>query len=97
MIYSVTPDLYRETASRLLDALDASGYFSGSLFFPFGDTDCRLTASIIVYRTIVEAPDGVSRPVADMMPVWWEFHTVAPEGEVLNDFSFNVLRDYVCG
>ncbi len=52
MIYSVTPDLYRETASRLLDALDASGYFSGSLFFPFGDTDCRLTASTIVYRTI---------------------------------------------
>ncbi len=42
-------------------------------------------------------PEGDEERIADLVPVWWEFHTVAPEGEVLNDFSFNVLRDYVCG
>lgn len=32
------------------------------------------------------------RPIADVVPVWWEFSTVQADGEVLNDFSFSLLR-----
>ena len=49
-MYSVSPELYHEAAARLSDAIDGGNYFSGSLAFRFGDTDCRLTASVIVYR-----------------------------------------------
>lgn len=43
-MYSVSSELYHEAAARLSDAIDGGNYFSGSLAFRFGDTDCRLTA-----------------------------------------------------
>ena len=33
--------------------------------------------------------------VKDVVPVWWEFHTEAEDGEMLNDFSFNELRKII--
>lgn len=95
MIYPVTHDLYRETARRLCDAIGASNYFSGSLLFTEGDMDCRLTTSVIVYRRTVLAPDGVSCPIDDLIPVWWEFHTCDASGEISNDFSFNEMKTYL--
>ena len=57
-MYSVSPELYQEVAARLADAVDGENYFSGSLAFRFGDTDCRFTASVIVYRTRLSQPEG---------------------------------------
>ena len=94
-MYSVSPELYRETAVRLADALDGGGYFSGSVRFAFGGMECRLTASVIVYRGRVSLPEGVRHPVTDLVPVWWEFHTTQAGGEVLNDFDFSELKRYV--
>lgn len=95
MIYSVSPALYREAADRLLDAVGAGSYFSGSLSFRFEETDCRLTASVIVYRTRRSLPEGDVDAVADLVPVWWEFHTQTGERERLNDFSFSELRQLI--
>ena len=92
MSYSVSPELYRETAVRLADALDGGGYFSGSVRFAFGGMECRLTASVIVCRRRESLPEGDVDAVADLVPVWWEFHTAGDGGEVLNDFSFSDLR-----
>ena len=50
MMYSVSSELYLEVAARLAEAIGGGSYFSGSLTFPFGDMECRLTASVIVYR-----------------------------------------------
>mgnify|MGYP006899733955 FL=1 len=94
-MYSVSPELYHEAAARLSDAIDGGNYFSGSLAFRFGDTDCRLTASVIVYRGRLSLPEGVQHPVTDLVPVWWEFHLWQPEGEVLTDFSWNELAKYL--
>ena len=82
-MYSVSPELYHEAAARLSDAIDGGTYFSGSLAFRFGDTDCRLTASVIVYRGRLSLPEGGQHPVTDLVPVWWEFHTTQAGGEVL--------------
>jgi hypothetical protein len=30
-----------------------------------------------------------------MVPVWWEFHTFVNGEEVLNNFSFNEMREYI--
>ena len=64
-MYSVSPELYHEAAARLSDAIDGGNYFSGSLAFRFGDTDCRLTASVIVYRGRLSLPEGGQHPVTD--------------------------------
>ena len=99
-MYSVSPELYQEVAARLADAVDGENYFSGSLAFRFGDTDCRFTASVIVYRGRVSLPEGVrhegdAEPVSDLVPVWWEFHTFSAEGEMLNDFDFSEMKRFV--
>ena len=59
---------------------------------PAGWSDCRLTASVIVYRGRLSLPEGVQHPVTDLVPVWWEFHTTQAGGEVLNDFDFSELK-----
>ena len=92
MIYSVSTELYLEVAARLAEAIGGGIYFSGSLSFAFGDTECRLTASVIVYRRVERLPERDRDEIADLVPVWWEFHTAGDGGEVLNDFSFSELR-----
>ena len=92
MIYSVSTELYLEMAARLAEAIGGGSYFSGSLSFAFGDTECRLTASVIVYRRVERLPEGDRAVIADRVPVGWEFHTAGDGGEVLNDFSFSELR-----
>lgn len=92
MMYSVSPELYREAATRLMDAIDSQNYFSGTVAFRFEQTDCRLTTSVLVYRNRIARPEGVGLAITDLVPVWWEFHTTYDEGEVLNDFSFAELK-----
>lgn len=91
-MYSVSSELYQEVARHLADAIGAKNYFSGTLAFPFGALDCRLTASVIVYRERMQQPDGELDRIAELVPVWWEFHTFGDEGEELNDFAFGELK-----
>ena len=95
MIYSVSPELYRETAERLIEAIGSENYFSASVTFPFDGIDCRLRASVIVYRERRSLPEGTFDAVADLVPVWWEFHTDIATGEQLNDFDFSEMKRYL--
>ena len=47
---------------------------------------------MIVYRRRERLPEGDRDAIADLVPVWWEFHTAVNGGEVLNDFSFSEVR-----
>lgn len=93
-MYSISPELYQEAAARLCDGIDGGNYFSGTIEFPFEELDCRLTASVIVYRNRVQRPEAEADEIADLVPVWWEFHTTGCDGETLNDFSFTELKRY---
>jgi hypothetical protein len=33
--------------------------------------------------------------IDNIIPVWWEFHSTTDEGEVLNDFDFAELKEYL--
>lgn len=92
---SVSSDLYLETASRLAEAIGADSYFSGTILFEFEGIECRLTASVIVYRRTDRYPEGPCETIADLVPVWWEFHTCRGGVEELNDFSFSELRAHL--
>lgn len=92
MMYSVSTELYEEVATRLAEVIGGGSYFSGSLTFDREGIECRLTASVIVYRRRESYPEGDRDTIADLVPVWWEFHTTGPEGEMPNDFTFSEVR-----
>ncbi|MBE6177784.1 MAG: hypothetical protein E7149_04685 [Rikenellaceae bacterium] len=93
MIYSVSVTLYEELKSRLMDAVGDRPYFSGSISFAYEQMSCRLVVSCFVRHKVLEAPEGRFLQVTDCVPVWWEFHTEEGAVELLNDFSFNTLRE----
>ena len=92
-MFQVSSELYDEIAARLYEAVGERSYYSGSIEYAQGTTVCRLTASLILYRERDRWPEGERIRLADAVPVWWEFHTVTPEGETINDFSFAELKN----
>ena len=92
-MYHILPELYDAAVEALLECIGCEEYFSGSVDFDYGDVECRLTVSVIVYRRLVVLPEGEREPVCDLVPVWWEFHTVVDGEELLNDFSFTGIRE----
>ena len=90
--YAVPDALYATLLVRLAEAIDARSYFSGTVVLRYGDAECRLTASLIVYRASYATPEGADEAIVDLVPVWWEFHTLFDGEEQLNDFSFAELR-----
>jgi hypothetical protein len=49
----------------------------------------------VLYRKRLYLPEGECDAIDDIVPVWWEFHTFNQQGEILNDFSFTELRNYL--
>lgn len=94
-MYSVLPELYHEIAVRLAEAVGDEHYFSGTIACTFSGMECRLVTSVIVYRRRLSLPEGDRDAIADLVPVWWEFHTSDEEGECLNDFDFSELKNFL--
>lgn len=94
-MFSVSEALYRRFADALAERLSGKNYYLGSVCLDDADAACRLTGSYIVYRSECEGPEGKERPVKEVVPVWWEFHTVCARGEVDNDFSFRDLVPFL--
>lgn len=95
---AISVDLYRQVALALGAAIGSADFFNGSVDVALDGTDARLTLTAIVYRRTVDAPDGIRRPIADIVPVWWEFHTRSagiPGGETLNDFDFAEVKPFL--
>ena len=94
-MYDIPSQLYLEVADRLIARFGTSDYFSGTLSLDYDGVMCSLLLSAIIYRRLCRCDEGERLLIADVVPVWWEFHTVGEQGEILNDFSFNVLRQYL--
>ena len=94
-MYRISPKFYSEMVEMLLGLIDQKEYFSGSFEFEFECVSCRVLLSAVIYRRDSLWPEGERREVTDMVPVWWELHTEIDGREVLNDFSFNELREYI--
>ena len=94
-MYDIPNQLYLEVADRLIARFGTSDYFSGTLSLDYDGVMCSLLLSAIIYRRRERCDEGERLLIADVVPVWWEFRTVGEQGEVLNDFSFNVLRQYL--
>ena len=94
-MYEISSQIYEKTAQKLCDLVGGNGYFSGTLEFAHEDIECRMVASLIIYRKRVEMPEGLFDVIDDIVPVWWEFHTVIDGEERINDFDFSLLKEYM--
>lgn len=95
-MYQITPKLYNDVAQRLCDAIDGENYYSGSITFSTDEIDYRLTLSVIIYRNCDSYLDADElNSIADLVPVWWEFHSYDTTGEIINDFCFKELKAYI--
>lgn len=94
-MYAISSNLYLEVATRLVELVERDNYYSDTFEFEYGDVFCRMTLSAVIYRQS-QPDEGCSIcAITDMIPVWWEFHTFIDGDEVLNDFSFNKLRECI--
>ena len=94
-MYEISSQIYEKTAQKLCNLVGGNGYFSGTLEFAHEDIECRMVASLIIYRKKVEMPEGLFDVIDDIVPVWWEFHTVIDGEELINDFDFARLKEYI--
>ncbi len=95
-MYTVSSVLYNTLAEHLCEAINGRGFYSGTIDLTHDLIECRFTCSVIVYRKPMCDMDGlIDSPIVNLVPVWWEFHTTAPEGELINDFDFGELRDCI--
>lgn len=92
---NITERQYREIAKKIIEEIVGRNYFSGSFEFEWEEYSARMLTTLIIYYTQVSRPEGEATIISDVIPVWWELHTMGEEGEVLNDFSFNELRNYI--
>ena len=93
-IIEITDADYRLVANRLLNAIGSCDYFNGTVKCCHNDFYSSLTASLVIYKTS-PTPIVAMNDTTDIVPVWWEFHTTTPEGEIMNDFSFSTLKEYL--
>ncbi len=91
----ITNEIYRAVAGRLKEEIGSAEYFNGTVEYETEELYSALTLTAIVYRRTDRFPEGARRPIADIVPVWWEFSTVQQFGEALNDFSFSELKQYL--
>ncbi len=94
-MYDILPELYQKVLTEILDSVGDREYYSGHLEFDYEETACVMSLSAVVHQCDVRYPEGLFSCVTDMVPVWWEFHTYINGEEVLNNFSFNELREYL--
>ena len=99
-MYSISAQVYGEAARLVSQKSEGESYISGVIEFSADGIDCLLRLSAIICREDgaeqfhdQKAPDAQTpKPIRDIVPVWWEFHTSRNGHEVRNDFSFGELR-----
>ena len=88
-MYNVSTQLYLDIADRLFEQIASKEFFSGSITLDIDGVECRLVSTLIVEREHSPAEEYSFPRITNLVPVWWEFHSMVEGVEVLNDFSFS--------
>lgn len=82
---NITENQYRKIIGELGAKLGEGSYYSGIIDGMFDDNiKYSFQVSIVIYR------DDFGN-IAELIPVWWEFHTFMGEDEILNNFLFSEM------
>ena len=93
-MFNVSSVIYGRVAEIITDRIGHTDYLRESFEFECDGVLCKMLFTAVLYRKRHAMPEGEYEVVADIVPIWWEFHTFCEDGEMLNDFSFNELRNY---
>jgi hypothetical protein len=92
----ITNETYTQIADLLRSQIGNAEWFNGSVEFENDFFHARLTLSAIVYRRNETLPEGKTRPIDDIVPVWSDCATTLSDGTpVVNDFTFSELKPHV--
>ncbi len=100
-MYQISCAIYENMANHLIDKVGKSSYFSGTVEFSTIDNqgcevECRIVASLIIYRETISLPEGCVEVISNIVPVWLECHTIVEMEERINDFDIVELKNYIC-
>ncbi len=100
-MYLVSNAIYEIMAQHLRDEIGSASYYSGVVEFSHVDEDnqeveCRLVASLIIYRSPCSTPEGDIDIISNIVPVWSEFHTIVDSEQKINDFDITELKNNIC-
>ncbi|MFI3331906.1 MAG: hypothetical protein SNI51_00135 [Rikenellaceae bacterium] len=93
---TINPTLYERLAELLVEEIDGRSYYSDIILFEDSEADYTFSATLMVYYSMQHAIDGSVAEISNILPIWWEFHSFTEDGERLNDFDFNLLKQIVC-
>lgn len=88
--------LYEQLAELLVDAIDGKEFFSDEIYIAQPQADHSFSATLMIYYKEHIYPEGARMQINNIVPIWWEFHSDTAQGEVLNDFDFNILKECIC-
>lgn len=92
-VLHIEPHIYEAIAQKLLEEIGTHDYITATLEIEVGNRYFRLVCACIVYRRTEQRPEGVFEVVSDVVPVWWELHSYEDWKEVVNDATFERIRE----
>ncbi len=92
----INSTLYERLADLLVDAIDGKEFYSDVIDFQHDQVECCFSATLMIYYREHRFPEGNEMQIENIVPVWWEFHSIEGERERLNDFDFALLNQVVC-
>lgn len=87
--------IYEALAQELIEQIGARDYITTTVEVEDGDRFFRLHLTAVLYRITEWRPDGVACPISSVAPLWWELHSFVDEEEVLNDATFDRIKEYI--
>lgn len=89
--------IYEALAQELIEKIAHRDYITTTVEVEVdgGKRFFRLTLGAIISRYTDCRPDGTSRPIADVVPIWWELHSFRGEEEVINDATFERIKEHL--
>lgn len=96
-VLPIEPQIYQALAEALLDKIGERDYLPQTMLEIEGEGDMlfRLSIAAIIYHGIDYWPDGAVRTITNVVPIWWELHSFRGDVEVLNNATFDRIKEYI--
>lgn len=92
--YEIPNYAYEAIARKILDAINGT-YINTKIEVVDEDVEITFSLNGFVYTKTEEADDYSVDKITDVVPVWWECHTYLYGKEIMNNVSFNVLKNFL--
>lgn len=87
---------YEALAKLVAEDFIVAGYYNLAHEVEFPEFRLELKISACVYGQKTTGGEGRQWwEITNIVPTWWEAHTITEDGEKPSDFTWSVFRDYI--